>query len=92
MIRNVITIQISGTIEDDYATRLPEHLPLEKLNEGVCTITVEEAHIVLADAEFNSDPNCIDIGTNGTPLGTYNSYKALAAQIRKKLAELGRIA
>ena len=81
-----IKVRISATIENEYANRLPEYLPLEKLDEGVVYLTEDEAKAVLADAAFNSDPKAQDVGPYGMPLPVFNAYRALAAQIRKALA------
>ena len=67
---------------------MPEHLPLDKLNAGVCHLTRDEALAVMHDAEYNSDPEAVDIGPYGMPIGTFNAYKALAAQIRRSLASI----
>lgn len=80
---NTITVRISATIDNEYATRCPDYLPLDKLHEGRCVLTLEEARAVLADAEYNSDLDAVDVGPYGTPLPVFNAYRALAHQIRK---------
>jgi len=84
-----VVVRISATIDNEYANRAPEHLPLDKLDTGRCTLTVAEAQAVLADAEFNSDRKAVDVGPYGTPLSVFNAYRALAEQVRKVLAEAG---
>lgn len=81
-----IEINISATIWHEYADRCPSHLPLYKLTAGRCRVTIEEAQEILADARFNSDRSCVDVGRDGMPVGTFRAYAALAAQISKKLA------
>lgn len=80
-----ITLRISATIDGEYANRLPDHLPLEKLRAGRCQLTLEEAIAVAEDAEFNSDPAAVDIGPYGTPLPVFNAYRALARQARQAI-------
>lgn len=80
-----ITARISATIENEYAARLPDFLPLDKLNAGNCKLTLEEARAVLADAEFNSDLEAVDVGPDGTPLPVFNAYRALARQLRQAI-------
>jgi hypothetical protein len=80
-----VVIKITPAIAFEYDTRLPDYLPLDKLLPGNCTLTLEEAKDVLADAEFNSDITAQDVGPYGMPLGTFNAYRALARQIRRKL-------
>lgn len=87
---NTVVVRISATIENEYANRSPDFLPLDKLNEGRCELTVEEARAVLADAEFNADRKAVDVGHYGTPLPVFNAYRALAEQVRKVLAKDGR--
>jgi hypothetical protein len=79
-------IKITSAIANEYANRLPEFLPLDKLNEGRCEVTEAEARSILADAEHNSDREAFDIGPYGMPLGTFNAYRSLAKQIRKALS------
>ena len=86
---DTVVVLISATIDNEYANRCPEFLPLDKLNEGRCELTVAEARAVLADAEFNSDRKAVDVGTYGTPLPVFNAYRALAEQVRKALAKGG---
>ena len=52
---DTVVVRISATIDNEYANRCPDFLPLDKLNEGRCELTVAEARAVLADAAFNSD-------------------------------------
>lgn len=82
-----VFIRISPTIANEYAVRLPEHLPLEKLDEGRIALTLEEAEAVLDDAEFNSDKEVFDIGEYGMPLPIYNAYRALAKQVRAEISK-----
>lgn len=81
-----IAVRISATIDNDYANRLPDHLPLDKLDVGRCTLTVDEARAVLADAAYNSDRDAVDVGPYAMPLGTFNAYRALAVQLQRALA------
>jgi hypothetical protein len=83
--QQVVTVRISPTIDNEYSNRLPEFLPLEKLNVGPCELTEDEARAVLADAEHNSDRDAVDVGPYGTPLPVFNAYKALAKQVRAAL-------
>ena len=83
-----IQLRISATIDNEYANRQPEFLPLDKLHEGVCTLTLEEAKAVLNDAEYNSDLDAVDVGPFGMPLGTFNAYRALAKQARVAIARV----
>lgn len=82
---SLVKIRISPAIENEYANRLPDFLPLDKLDAGVCELTADEARAVLADAEHNSDRDAVDVGEYGMPLGTFNAYRALARQVRKAL-------
>lgn len=84
-VADTVVVRISATIDNEYANRLPEFLPLSKLNEGRCELTAAEARAVLADAEFNSDRNAVDVGPYGTPLPVFNAYRALAKQVRAAL-------
>lgn len=81
----MIRIRISPTIDNDYANRCPEHLPLDKLEVGVCLLTLEEARAVLEDAEFNCDPRAQTVGPNDMPLPIFNAYRALVKQARAAL-------
>jgi hypothetical protein len=83
----MINIRISSTIDNEYATRCPDFLPLEKLSEGVVSLTLEEAREVLADAEFNCDPRAQTVGPNDMPLPIFNAYRALAKQTRVAIAK-----
>jgi hypothetical protein len=85
----MVKIRITATIENEYANRLPDFLPLDKLNVGVCDLTREEAQAVLADAKYNSDRQAVDVGPYGTPLPVFNAYRALAAQVEKALVPIG---
>jgi hypothetical protein len=80
-----VTLRISATIDNEYGNRLPDYLPLDKLSEGACVLTIEEARAVLADAEFNCDRKAVDVGPYGTPLNVFNAYRALAKQARAAL-------
>lgn len=81
----MIQIRITPTIDNEYANRLPDFLPLEKLQVGLVTVTENEARAILRDAEFNSDPTAVDVGQYGTPIGVFRAYKALAQQVRRAL-------
>jgi hypothetical protein len=82
---DMISVRISQAIDTDLANRLPEHLPLQKINVGVCHLTCDEARALLADAEYNSDLECVDVGPYAMPLATFNAYRALARQLRRQL-------
>lgn len=82
-----VKVLISPTINNEYANRLPDFLPLDKLNVGMCELTLEEARAVLADAKYNSDRDAVDIGPYGTPLPVFNAYRALAKQVRNAIAK-----
>lgn len=83
---SAVRVRISAAIDNEYATRCPDFLPLDKLNEGWCSLSVDEARAVLADARFNSDRTAVDVGPHGVPLGVFNAYRALARQIEVALA------
>lgn len=87
-----IRVRISAAIDNEYASRQPEDLPLDKLNEGRCLLTPNEAQAVLDDALYNSDPKAQDVGPYGMPLGTFNAYSALAKQVRQALAHASVLA
>lgn len=82
-----VTIRISATLDNEYANRCPDYLPLEKLHEGNCVLSLDEAKAVLDDAEYNSDRQAQDVGPYGMPIGTFNAYKALAKQVRTAIAK-----
>ena len=84
---DMIKIRISPTINNEYANRLPEFLPLHKLSVGMVELTLDEARAVLDDAEFNSDRNAQDVGPYGMPLPVFNAYRALAKQVRAAIAK-----
>lgn len=86
----MIKIRISPTIANEFADRLPDELPLDKLRAGVCELTPDELRAVLADAEFNSDPRAVDVGPYGMPRATFNAYRALAKQARAALGPSGK--
>jgi hypothetical protein len=81
----MVAVRISPTIAGEYENRQPDDLPLDKLDAGVCQLTLEEARAVLADAEFNSDSKAFDVGPYGMPLPVFNAYRALAKQLRATL-------
>jgi hypothetical protein len=82
-----VRIRISRTIENEYANRLPDFLPLDKLDVGVCALTLAEAIAVAEDAEFNSDPKAQSVGPYDMPLPVFNAYRALAKQARAAIAK-----
>jgi hypothetical protein len=84
---NMIKLRISATIDDEYASRCPDFVFLDKLNEGPVLLTLEEAREVLADAEFNCNPRAQTVGPYGMPLPTFNAYRALAKQARAAIAK-----
>lgn len=85
-VERTVVLRISATIDNEYANRLPDFLPLAKLSTGDCTLTLEEAKAVLADAAFNSDREAVDVGPYGVPLKAFNAYAALAKQARAVIA------
>jgi len=82
----LVRLRITPTIANEYENRRPGDLPTEKLHAATWTLTLQEAHRVLADAEFNSDRNAQDVGPCGMPLGVFNAYAALARQARAAIA------
>ena len=82
-----VVLRISATIDNEYDDRCPSFLPLHKLRTGRCDLTLEEARAVLADAEFNSDRTCVDVGPYAMPLAVFNAYRALARQARAAIAK-----
>jgi hypothetical protein len=78
----MITIKISPTINYEYMARMPDFLPLDKLTTGNCVLTLDEARVVLEDAEFNIDPDGPKYD-----LGTFNAYRALAKQVAAAIAK-----
>lgn len=78
-----IKVRISATINNEYENRCPDYMPLHKLHEGLCELTIEEAGVVLADAEYHCNRDAFDIGPYDMPLHIYNAYRALAKQILK---------
>jgi hypothetical protein len=82
-----VRLRISATIDNEYANRLPDGLPLDKLNTGVCALTIQEARAVLDDAEFNCDPKAQTVGPCDMPLPVFNAYRALAKQTRAAIAK-----
>ena len=78
----LVRLRITPTIANEYENRHPDYLPTEKLHAATWTLTLQEAHRVLADAEFNSDRNAQGVGPCGMPLGVFNAYAALARQAR----------
>jgi hypothetical protein len=81
-----VTVRISPTISNEYATRSPDHIPEECFLTGKRSVTVESARAMLADAEFNSDPRAQTVGPYDMPLPVFNAYRALAKQLRKVAA------
>lgn len=77
----LVRLRISRTIDNEWATRSPDFIP-ERLRPGSNLVTLEEARAILADAEFNSDLQAVEVGEYGMPLGTFNAYRALAKQAR----------
>jgi hypothetical protein len=81
----MVLINISPTIANEYANRLPDWLP-ESVVQGKNDVSPELARQILSDAEFNSDTKAFDVGPYGMPLPVFNAYRALAKQVRKALA------
>jgi len=85
----MIRVSISPRIARDIEQRAPDHLPVDKLTPGTAALTVEEVRALLADAQFNSNRRCVDVGPDCMPVATFNAYAALARQIERRLAQLG---
>jgi hypothetical protein len=81
----MVLINISPTIANEYANRLPDWLP-ESVVQGKNDVSPELARSILSDAEYNSDTKAFDVGPEGMPLPVFNAYRALAKQVRKALA------
>lgn len=77
-----ITVRISPTIANEYASRCPDDIPEEVYLTGKRSVSLASARLMLSDAEFNSDKEAFDIGEHGMPLPIYNAYRALAKQLR----------
>lgn len=87
---SILKLYISPTIQGEYEQRSvfggDAEWPLVEWDaKGVATLSADTVKAVLADAEHNCDPRCVDIGPYGMPLGTTNAYRALARQCRKAL-------
>lgn len=83
----MVTVRISDTISNEYASRCADHLPEECFNTGRRSITLDSARAMLADAEYQTNPAANDCGDYGIPLPIWNAYKALAKQLRKVIAQ-----
>jgi hypothetical protein len=81
-----IRVRISPTIAGEFESRCPEDIAEHLRDEGVHDATEAEVRLLLADAEFNSDPQAQTIGPDYMPLGVFNAYRALAKQLRAVLA------
>jgi hypothetical protein len=82
----LVRINISATIDNEYANRLPDWLP-ESIEAGRNEVPLDVARAILADAEYNSDREAVDVGPYGTPLPVFNAYRALAKQVRAAIAK-----
>ncbi len=83
----MIRIKIGAVVAGDMQSRMPDDLPLEKVTApGAAVLTVAEARALLADAEFNSDPACVDVGPYAMPRSTFNAYKRLRDSLREALS------
>jgi len=78
-----VTVRISPTIANEYASRCPDDIPEEAYLTGKRSVTMASAHAMLADAEYNSDKTAQDVGDYGMPLPIYNAYRALAKQLHR---------
>lgn len=90
-----IKIRISPTIQGEYEQRSvfggDAEWPLVEWDAtGVAALPADTVKAMLADADHNCNPRCVDIGPDAMPLGTANAYRALARQCRKALATTGR--
>ena len=83
----LVTLSISPTIANEYATRCPEDIPEEATMGGKLVVSEETARLMLADAAYNSDTKAFKVGPDDMPLPIFNAYRALAKQIRGKLGE-----
>lgn len=77
-----VIVRISPTIASEYASRCPEDIPDDACSPGKVKVSLRDALLMLADAEFNSDTQAFEIGDHGMPLPIFNAYRALAKQLR----------
>lgn len=83
----MIRIKIGAAVAGDLQSRMPDDLPLDKVTRpGVSALTTDEARALLADAEFNSDTKCVDVGPYAMPRATFNAYRRLRDSLRAALA------
>lgn len=79
-------LRITPTIANEYDSRAvfggEDGWPLVPDGHGTFDLARATIEAILADAEFNGDPKCVD----EMPLPIGNAYRALAKQARKVLA------
>lgn len=80
-----VAVRITPTISLEYENRSPDFIPEEVWDVGVHVVSIKVAREMLADAEYNSDPQAQEVGEYGTPLGVFNAYRALANNLRKAI-------
>lgn len=84
----MIQIKIGAVVVGDLQSRMPDDLPLDKITRpGIVSLTADEARALLADAEFNSDPACVDVGPYAMPRSTFSAYRRLRDSLRVALSE-----
>jgi hypothetical protein len=79
-----VKVTISQTMRNEFWSRMPDHIPEVLFEVGRHSITEGEARTVLADAEFNADP---ENGPEDMPAGIRRAYIALAKQLRAAIAK-----
>lgn len=83
----MIRIKIGAAVAGDLQSRMPDDLPLDKITQpGVVALTADEARALLADAAFNSNPSCVDVGPYAMPRSTFNAYRKLRDSLRAALS------
>lgn len=83
----MIHIKIGAAVAGDLQSRMPDDLPLEKVTvPGAAVLSIDEARALLADATFNSDPSCVDVGPYAMPRSTFNAYRRLRDSLRVALS------
>lgn len=79
-------IRITATIANEYESRAvfggEDGWPAVPDGAGTFDLPRSTIEAILADAEFNGNPKCVDM-----PLAIGNAYRALARQAREVLAK-----
>ena len=78
-----VRIRIGKTIANEYVGRFPEDVPLQLHAAGWHVISLDEANVVLADAQFNADAKH---GPEEMPSTVRRAYRGLAEQVGATLA------